>query len=128
MSSTSMKIEQANVYEGRAAQCTEIAQWMDFEHMPVLANIMRDIGASLYFDARKIRDEANGLKFHPLMSPERVEAARRYLNPEAAERYIAGDMFVTDEDGILAIDRIAKEIAEEAYKPKGTPTLERRMT
>ena len=42
-----------------------------------------------------------------------VEAAARYLKPEAAARYAAGDMDATDDIGHDAISKIASEVCAE---------------
>lgn len=47
------------------------------------------------------------------VQPHYVEAARRYLNGAAADRYAAGDMSSTDDAGHEAIASMAGDVLEE---------------
>lgn len=47
------------------------------------------------------------------IQPHYIEAARRYLNRSAADRYAAGDMTVTDDAGHEAIAAMAGDVLEE---------------
>lgn len=47
------------------------------------------------------------------VQPHYIEAARRYLNRAAADRYAAGDMTATDDAGHEAIAAMAGDVLEE---------------